>query len=174
MDDKVDIRQPVTAKPVADIPATIEERAVVLTGLMERMTAQLDRETEYLKTNRHGDLSTLVAEKQAMVATAEEMGRLLRIDRDGLFNLPPDLDAPLRAANRALQRAVEENVETLQRSIGAQRLLVGIVVDTLNRGRQNEQPAYSPPPSRDANPRARRTYTSSANLATSAALNTRI
>lgn len=174
--DMVDIRQPRQSKTApTNLPKSAEERAEALIGLMERLTAHLDAETQALGERRTGDISDLVKAKQPMALVAEEMGRLLRIDRAGLSSLPLDLKERLRTAVRALNAATDANIGTLDRMTGAQRLLVDTIVGAVNRERKLNHPAYGPMAGGRRTNAPSRVYAAPTNgPATSATLNTNL
>lgn len=143
--DMVDIRHPQKPKSApVNLPKSAEERAEALISLMERLTAHLEQETRTLADRRVRDIAALVKAKQPMALVAEEMGRLLRIDREGLSSLPLDLKERLRETVRALNAATDANIGTLDRMAGAQQLLVDTIVDAVNRDRKLNHPAYGP------------------------------
>jgi len=144
MDDFVDIRTPQQKKATAaNLPKTAEERAEALIDLMDRLTDQVEEETRALST-RGANLDELVKRKQPMSLVAEEMARLLRVDRAGFTGLPSEIKDRLRAANIRLNSAAEVNMELLQRMRSAQGRLVDLVVRAVNRDRVANHPAYGP------------------------------
>ena len=163
--DKVDVRFPQPGKktPSANLPKNAEERAAALIELMGRLSANLCREAEVV------ELARLAKEKQPMMLVYEEVSRLLRVDREGMANLPDDTKAKLRAATRDLYDASARNADVLRRNSGAQKILVDTVVNAINQARQVTTVAYgSPTPPRS-------TYVVPTHgPATSATLNTRL
>lgn len=144
MDDLVDIRTPERKRtPAANLPKTAEERAEALIDLMNRLADHVEEETRTLRT-RGADLADLVRRKQPMSLVAEEMARLLRVDRGGFSDLPRETRDRLRAANARLNEAAEINIELLSRMRNAQSRLVELVVRAVNRDRVASHPAYGP------------------------------
>lgn len=144
--DKVDVRFPQPAKaPPAGVPKTAQERACALIDLMGRMTALLRRETEAVRARRPtAELAQYAREKQPMSLVYEEVSRLLRVDREGLANLPADIKTALRDASTTLRDATEENAEALRVGGAAQKLVVDTVVGAINRARGIPKTAYGP------------------------------
>jgi len=143
--DKVEIRQLQSTKAVSsNLPKTAEDRALALVDLFERLTNHLAGETEMIEARKTGDLSDLVKAKQPISLVTEEMARLLRIDREGMAGLPLELKERLRDSVRSLQAAVDANIGSLERAVGAQRLLVDTVVHAVNRDRTFHRPSYGP------------------------------
>ncbi len=143
--DKVDVRfpQPARAAPPSNLPKNAEERAVALVDLMGRLAAHLRRETAAVLARRPGrELAQIAREKQPMALVCEEISRLLRVDREGMARLTPELKATLREATRNLYEASAENAETLQRNSAAQKILVDTTVAAVNRARQTTTVAY--------------------------------
>ncbi len=170
--DKVDVRFPQPGKkaPSANLPKNAEERAGALIELMGRLSANLRREAEAVERRCNtAELARLAKEKQPMMLVYEEVSRLLRVDREGMANLPDDTKAKLRAATRDLYDASAENADVLRRNSGAQKILVDTVVNAINHARQVTTVAYgSPIPPRS-------TYVVPTHgPATSATLNTRL
>lgn len=163
--DKVDVRFPQPDKktaPPPNLPKNAEERAVALIDLMGRMSAHLRRETDAVRRRCSvAELTRLASEKQPMMLVYEEVSRLLRVDREGMANLPDAVKGKLREATRALYEASAENADVLQRNGAAQKTLVDTVVGAINRARQvttvaygsgaSPTRAYGPPPRGPAN-----------------------
>lgn len=169
--DKVDITFPKPAKAAPNnLPKNAAERADALLELMGRMTAHLRKESQAV-ANRctAAELERLNREKQPMTLVYEEISRLLRVDREGMANLPVETKTRLRDATRALFEASAENAETMRRNSAGQKILVDTVVAAINRARQVSTTAYSASraPGRSYGPPAR-------GPATSATLNTRL
>lgn len=144
MDDLVDIRTPQQKKATsAALPKTALERAEALIDLMDRLADHVEEETRALEA-RGADLADLVKRKQPMSLVAEEMARLLRIDRAGFAELSSETKARLRASNLRLNTAAEVNMDLLQRMRNAQGRLVDLVVRAVNRDRAANHPAYGP------------------------------
>lgn len=145
--DKVDVRfpQPAKSAPAPNLPKNAEERATALVDLMGRLAAHLRRETAAVRNRRFGaELTEIAREKQPMALVFEEISRLLRIDREGMAKLPPELKGKLKDATRALYEASAENAELLRRNGEAQQVLVDTVVGAVNRARQVTTVAYNP------------------------------
>ncbi|WP_029008939.1 hypothetical protein [Azospirillum halopraeferens] len=179
--DKVDVRFP-TAKRAAKsdgpaLPRTTAERAEALAGLMERLSAHLDRETAAVQGRLStADLYALARDKQPMVLVYEEVARLLRLDPDGMRALPPELKQRLGDATRALTASARSNAEALEVNNAAQQLLVDTMVAAVNRARQ-VQPgvAYGPAgPVKGYGPIARGYGPPAHGPGTAATLNTRL
>ncbi|BAI72480.1 flagellar basal-body protein [Azospirillum sp. B510] len=168
--DKVDVRFPQPAKPAANLPKNAEERAVALVELMGRLTSLLEREAAAVRARRPArELAQIVKDKQPMTLVYEEISRLLRVDREGLIALSPELKTALREGTGRLYAATADNAEALRVGGEAQKVMVDTVVGAITRQQKAPTTAYaahmgggrgySPPPS---GPR------------TSAALNTRL
>ncbi|MGQ9365329.1 flagellar basal-body protein [Azospirillum sp. ST 5-10] len=176
--DKVDVRFPQakTTKGAA-LPTTPEERAAALAGLMERLTAHLERETAAVQGRLSAAaVAALAKDKQPMVLVYEEVSRLMRIDPEGLRSLPPELKRRLRDANGALAASAAANAKALRVTNTAQQILVDTVVGAVNRSRQ-AQPgvAYGPAgPVKGYGPVARGYGPPAHGPATAATLNTRL
>ena len=169
--DKVDVRFPKPAKnPPANLPKNAEERATALIDLMDRLSSHLARETEAV--NRHcssAELARLAREKQPMMLVYEEVSRLLRVDREGMANLPDAVKGKLREATRGLYEASAANADALRRNGAAQKVLVDTVVGAINRARQTTTVAYGA-----GAPATVNYVTPTHGPATSATLNTRL
>ena len=104
--DKVDVRFPQPAKPAANLPKNAQERAVALVELMGRLTALLEREAAAVRARRPAkELAQIVKDKQPMTLVYEEVSRLLRVDREGLIGLAPELKTALKDATARLYAA---------------------------------------------------------------------
>lgn len=144
MDDFVDIRSPDRPKSgPGNLPKTSLERAEALIDLMTRLADQVEDETRTL-ARPGASLAGVVKRKQPMSLVAEEMGRLLRVDRAGFAALPTETKARLREANTRLHDVTEINIRALQRSGEAQHRLVDLVVRSVNRDRAADHHAYAP------------------------------
>lgn len=145
--DKVDVRFPPAAQkaPPANLPKNALERATALVDLMGRMAALLTRETEAVRTRRPtAELAKIAREKEPMSLVYEEVSRLLRVDREGMAALPPELKVSLKEAAGALYAASAENAEALRMGSEAQKLVVDTVVGAVNRARSTPRTAYAP------------------------------
>ncbi|WP_448203196.1 flagellar basal-body protein [Azospirillum sp. sgz302134] len=142
--DKVDVRFPQPGKKAQPaLPKNAEERATALVELMGRLAAHLQRETAAVRRRcSTAELARLAKEKQPMTLVYEEVSRLLRVDREGMANLPDETKARLREATRALYEASADNADTLRRNGEAQKILVDTVVDAINHARQTTPVAY--------------------------------
>ncbi|HYD70020.1 flagellar basal-body protein [Azospirillum sp.] len=148
--DKVDVRFP-QEKPKgapANLPTTAEERATALIGLMERLSAHLDRETAAIRQRRPAaEMAQLAKDKQPMVLVYEEVSRLLRIDPDGMAKLPDPVKERLKDVTRALYLSAGANAAALRLREDAQQMVVDTVVAAVNRARQSQPGvAYGPTP----------------------------
>lgn len=142
--DKVDVRLPRPPRtPPANLPKNAEERAISLIGLMGRLTAHLDHETQAARDRAStAEMEALAKAKEPMALVYEEVSRLLRIDRDGFQQLPSTLVDELKAATRALAASAAANVELLRTATRSQSVLVETVVASVNRARTASVPAY--------------------------------
>lgn len=143
--DKVDVRFPQPAKaPITNLPKNALERATALVSLMGRMTSLLQRETAAVKARRPAsELAQFVKEKQPMALVYEDVSRALRVDREGMRNLPDDLKAALKEAAGALYAATAENAETLQMNSAAQKIIVDTMVSVVTKAQKAPTTAYA-------------------------------
>ncbi|HYG88850.1 MAG TPA: flagellar basal-body protein [Azospirillum sp.] len=144
--DKIDVRTPKERKPGIALPRNAHERAVALLDVMGRLVSALDRETGLLRGRRpSGELGRLADEKQPLSLAFDELSRLLRIDREGMAGLAPDLKERLAAATQTLLASTAANAEALGGATKVQKILVDAVVAGINRLRE-QQPgvAYGP------------------------------
>lgn len=170
--DKVDVRFPQPGKkaPAANLPKDAGERAEALIELMGRLSAHLRREAEAVERRCTGaELARLAREKQPMMLVYEEVSRLLRVDREGMANLPDGTKARLRAATRDLYESSAVNADVLRRNSGAQKILVDTVVNAINQARQVTTVAYG-----TGTPQRSAYVVPTHGPATSATLNTRL
>ncbi len=169
--DKVDVRFPQPAKAApSNLPKNAFERATALVDLMARLTGLLEREAAAVRARRPAaEMTRIAKEKQPMSLVYEEISRSLRVDREGMMALPPELKSALKDASGKLYAASVDNAEALRIGGQAQKIVVDTVVGALTKMQKAPATAYaahmgggrgySPPPS---GPR------------TSAALNTRL
>lgn len=144
--DKVDIRFSEPNKPAApnNLPKNAYERAVALVGLMGRLAVCIDRESEAIAKHRPvAEIKALVKEKEPMALVYEEISRLLRVDREGLAALPPELKQQLRDATERLRTAGQVNADTLRVAEKSQKILVETVASAVNRTKQGQAASYN-------------------------------
>ncbi|WP_298364691.1 flagellar basal-body protein [Azospirillum sp.] len=169
--DKVDVRFPQPAKaPPSNLPKNALERATVLVTLMARMTSLLQQETAAVQARRPtSELAQFAKDKQPMSLVYEDISRTLRVDREGMRNLPDELKTSLKEAATALYAASAENAEALRLSGIAQKIIVDTVVGVVTKAQKAPTTAYA------AHMGGGRGYTPPPNGArASAALNTRL
>lgn len=146
--DKVDVRfpSPKPAAPPPALPKTALERATALSGLMRRLAAHLDRESAAVRGRLPpAEILRMARDKQPMVLVYEEVSRLLRVDREGLAGLPPEVKRELAEATRQLAASAAANTETLKINSDAQQMMVDTLVGAVNRARQSQPGvAYGP------------------------------
>ncbi|MBP2298792.1 flagellar basal-body protein [Azospirillum picis] len=142
--DKVDVRFPQQARPTANLPKNAQERAIALVELMVRLTALLERESAAVRARRPAkELAQIVKDKQPMTLVYEEVSRLLRVDRDGLASLPPELKTALKEATGKLYAATADNAEALRVGSAAQKVMVDTVVGVISRQQKAPSTAYA-------------------------------
>ncbi len=169
--DKVDVRFPQPAKaPPSNLPKNALERATVLVTLMARMTSLLQRETAAVLARRPtSELAQFAKDKHPMSLVYEDISRTLRVDREGMRNLPDELKTSLKQAATELYAASAENAEALRLSGIAQKIIVDTVVGVVTKAQKAPTTAYA------AHMGGGRGYTPPPNgVRASAALNTRL
>lgn len=144
--DKVDVRFPdAEQRPPPNIPRTASERADALLRLMDRLIGHLRRETQLVGSRQSSrELEKLAAEKGPMTLVYDELSRLLRLDRDGLRNLPGEVKEKLRDDTLTLHHALSENIEALRKRNASQQNLVDVAIDAVNRARKVTTVSYAP------------------------------
>lgn len=143
--DKVDVRFPQPAKaPPSNLPKNALERATVLVTLMARMTSLLQQETAAVLARRPtSELAQFAKDKQPMSLVYEDISRTLRVDREGMRNLPDELKASLKEAATALYAASAENAEALRLGGIAQKIIVDTVVGAVTKAQKAPTTAYA-------------------------------
>lgn len=144
--DKVEIGQAKakSAKSATNLPRNARERAEALVGLMGRMAAHIDRETNAVRAHRPmAELRALVKDKEPMSLVFEELSRLLRVDRDGMAALPDALKKALKQGSAELRRASTENAAALRYAQDGQRIVVDTLAAAANRMKNRQASAYA-------------------------------
>ncbi len=141
--DKIDLRTPKKRRSNVVLPKNAEERAVALIDVTERLIAVINRETEMLsRPYSPADLGQVADKKQPLSFAFDELSRLLRIDRDGMANLAPELKDRLTAMTEALVASATINAEALSIAVKTQKIVAETLVASINLLR-DQQPGLS-------------------------------
>lgn len=119
----------------SQIPSDPLERIRLLLVLSSRISDLLERETAATRARRWNDLSALQGEKRALVRRYDELARLVRLNRDALIALPPELLERLVASTEHLDTLAHDSAIFLDRSAEAQRRVVDVTVRTTTQHR---------------------------------------
>ncbi len=123
-----------TAQPTSS--ETPAERAQTLISVMHRLSDVMALELESVRNGALDRVAAIQADKRALAARLDEVGRLLRLDRAGLGGLPPELQLALVESSRRLGEITMASAELLDIQGRAQKCVVDVVVKTVNHERR--------------------------------------
>ncbi|MEI6559602.1 MAG: hypothetical protein WCO00_14460 [Rhodospirillaceae bacterium] len=129
-------RPPPPSPPPAPPPPSLAERAAVLIGVIDRLSALLGRECDAVTRGALSELEGLQGDKRDLAGRFDEIGRLVRLDKAGLAALPADLLAQLKESSRRLREITQVNVGMLDIEAAARKSVIAVAVRTVNHERQ--------------------------------------
>ncbi len=123
------------AKPRPKLPQTAFERATAFLDVSGRLSGLLSREFSALRARDKASLTAIGVDKRKLAVAYEELGRLLRIDPEGMKSLDPATKRALRDSVEDLRQTAEQGFGVLRARSAAQQGLVDFVVKTINGDR---------------------------------------
>jgi len=130
------LRAPADTIAAIPLPASPEARAQAVVELAQRLDSLIGREHEALEAGRLSELAGLADQRLDLLQRFEALVRVVRLDREGLAALPPELAQDLRRAVAALAQQAAEHAERMTVATEAQRRVIDGLVQMVNRERR--------------------------------------
>ncbi|TWB16736.1 hypothetical protein FBZ89_113146 [Nitrospirillum amazonense] len=125
--------------PAPAMASPAEARALSLIAAMERLMALYQEETALLKKRDIKAMLALVERKHLLTKSYEDAVRIISLDMVGLRALSPELKARMRNLAELFHKESMENATTLRAAAAVAQSVVNIMVNTINKQRNQEQ-----------------------------------
>lgn len=123
------------AAPAGAVPSTAVERTRMLIDVLDRLAGLLDGDAA---PQRGAPTSRRDTDRQTLVRGFDELGRLLRVDRDGIAAMAPELRDELVTGLTTVRSLAEGNLRALSARVRAQKIIVDTLVRSVGEQRRAE------------------------------------